>query len=336
MSGPKLRVLQPGLCTTVQDRGRFGHQRHGVPVCGALDPRALTLANLAAGNKPDQAALEILVAGPTLEVVADSVRVALAGAAALKVDGTPMLPGRSLTLRRGQVLAVGAVEGFSALLAVAGGFELPTVLGSRSTCLKSGFGGVEGRALVAGDELALNVPAAPPGPDLACPPLPNDRGPVRVVTGPQGDHFTDEALASFFAQSWRLARDSDRMGARLEGVPLTHRGGADIVSDGIVTGSIQVPGGGQPIVLLADHQTVGGYAKIATVILADLPRFAHLRPGDPVCFAAVTLEEARNARAARRAELEALCRQIVPVAGLHTEALLAENLISGVVGDPPA
>ena len=258
MSGPSLRVLQPGLCTTVQDRGRFGHQRHGVPVCGALDGRALLLANLAVGNPPGQEALEILIAGPTLEVAADSVRVALCGSATLKVDGTTMLPGRSLTLRRGQLLTIGSVEGFSAVLAVAGGFDLAPVLGSRSTCRKSGFGGLQGRALSAGDMLPLRSATAPREPERFCPPLPEAGGPVRVIRGPQDDLFRDDAVDSFFRQAWGLARDSDRMGARLEGMPLAHRNGADIVSDGIVTGSIQVPGNGLPIVLLADHQTTGG------------------------------------------------------------------------------
>ena len=336
MSRPALRVLQPGLCTTVQDRGRFGHQRQGVPVCGVLDPRALTLANLAVGNPPDQAALEILVAGPTLEVAADGVRVALAGMATLTVNGAAMVPGRSLTLRRGDILAIGASQGRAALLAVAGGFDLPAVLGSRSTCLKSGFGGLHGRALIAGDVLPLVAATAPPGPDRACPPLPVAGGPMRVMLGPQDDHFSTAAIATFLQQEWRAARDSDRMGTRLEGTPLPHRSGADIVSDGIVTGSIQVPGSGQPIVLLADHQTTGGYPKIATVITADLARFAQVRPGDPLRFAAVTPEQALQARAAQRDEIAALCRRVVPVAGLDTESLLAENLISGVVADPPA
>jgi biotin-dependent carboxylase-like uncharacterized protein len=329
-----LRILQPGLCTTVQDRGRFGHQRQGVPVCGALDPDALAVANLAVGNPPDEAALELLAVGPTLEAMADSVRVALAGTAALKVDGTQVLAGRSLTLRRGQVLTVGAIDGFSAVLAVAGGLAIAPVLGSRSTCLKSGFGGWLGRALIAGDVLPLNQDAAPDRPDLACPALPAGSGPIRVVAGPQDDHFTEAALAEFFATQWRVARDSDRMGTRLGGPKLIHRpGGADIVSDGIAAGSIQVPGSGQPIVLLADRQTVGGYPKIATVIGADLWRFAPLKAGDGLRFAAVTLEQAGQARAARQAELTALRRRIVPVAGLHTESLLAENLISGVVAD---
>jgi UPF0271 protein len=230
------------------------------------------------------------------------------------------------------------VPGRSGVLAVAGGFALAPVLASRSTCLKSGFGGHAGRALQPGDALPLRRSAAPDGPDLVAPSLPWPppswhSGPVRIVPGPQADAFTPEALHRLVTAPFTLTAECDRMGARLAGPALTHAGAYDIVSDGIVAGAIQVPGTGQPIVLLADRQTVGGYPKIATVVSADLRRFAALGPGDSVTFAIVTAAEATAARRAQEQAFQATAGALTPaLAGPpDSERLLAANLISGVV-----
>ncbi|HZT51501.1 MAG TPA: biotin-dependent carboxyltransferase family protein [Stellaceae bacterium] len=325
-----LRVIAAGPLATVQDGGRTGWLRSGVPGSGALDPRALALANLLVGNRPDAGALELTLAGGTF-VAEGAMRIALAGAAMpLAIDGAPAAPAASHTLRPGAVVTVGAARtGARAYLAVAGGFALAPVFGSVATHFRAGIGGLAGRALKAGDALPVAGPV-PAGPDLrfagAAPPEPPR---IRVVPGPQDDHFTPEALATLVAAAFTITAEADRMGYRLAGPKLAHARDFNIVSDGIAPGSIQVPGNGQPIVLLADRQTTGGYPKIATVVSADLPALGQMRPGDTVRFAAVGLAEAAAARRALADWLAELPRRIVPAA-LDPARLLAANLISGV------
>lgn len=336
-----LRILQPGLQSTVQDLGRGGFQAYGVPVCGALDSMALRLANALLGNAAGAAALEIRLLGPVFEVCDGPLRMALAGAQAeieVNVGGEMQLyrAWRAIDVPEGARVRIGALAGSGcAVLAFAGGIDVPPVLGSRSTDLKGGFGGHEGRALAAGDRLNISNANAL-GPCLALPSPPATDGDVtlRAVPGPQADAFTEAALGAFFHTPYRVSREADRMGMRLDGTPLTFRGGADIVSDGIVTGAVQVPGSGLPILLLADHQTIGGYAKIATVISADLPRAGRLLPGATLRFTAVSVAEAEAARRVAEAELQRLIASMAPVregAGLNLEALYGANLISGVV-----
>ena len=336
-----LKVLAPGLHTTVQDLGRLGYQALGVPVSGALDGLSLRLANRLAGNRENAAALEMLYQGPTLEVEAESARVALAGGdATLELLGEATLKmggGRSLRVSRGERFRVVAPSAASCCyLAVEGGIAVEPCLGSAATFTRGGFGGFEGRALKAGDRLPLAQVSVEARAELSLPqPLP-ERGDeaIRVVLGPQADHFTEAALALLLESEFRISKDADRMGARLEGARLAHRGGYDIASDGIATGAIQVPGSGQAILLLADHQTTGGYPKIATVISADLPRVGRLRPGDAVRFAAIEVAEAERLRRAQEEELRALIASFVPAAaarGLDRSRLYSANLISGAV-----
>jgi len=341
MSG-SLVVLRSGLHTTIQDFGRFGYQELGVPVAGALDFVGLRLANALVGNRPGEAALEINALGPTLRVDADSVRVAVVGPARLAVTGPlggdprPLEVDRGHLLGRGDILAVGAVSGASAAyLAVAGGFALTPVMGSLSTYARAGIGPLGGRPLAEGTVLPLTD--AHGGEELTLSaPMDYGSGPVRVVPGPQRDAFTDAALATFLSAEYRVTNEADRMGLRLDGPPLAHRAGPDIVSDGVVTGCVQVPGDGKPIILLADHQTTGGYAKIATVISADLPRVGRAVPGTPLRFQAVTVAEAEAARWALEARIDGLVaglRRVAPTAGLDLAALYACNLVSGMA-DP--
>ncbi|OAN52746.1 allophanate hydrolase [Paramagnetospirillum marisnigri] len=338
-----LRVVSPGLNTTVQDLGRFGYQAQGVPVAGVLDPVALRLANALVGNAPGEAGLELCALGPRLAVVGEGARLAVVGPVRLTLtrDGEScrLDHDRAHLLRDGDVLALGAVEGAAtAVLAVEGGFDLEPVLGSLSTYSRAALGPLGGKALSAGAVLPLRRPHPSDEPCLLlAAPFDYGAGPIRVMPGPQADRFTDEALALFLSSDYAVAKDADRMGLRLEGPGLEHRDGAGIPSDGLVAGCIQVPGNGQPIVLLADHQTVGGYAKIATVISADLPRLGRAVPGTRLRFSAVSLAEAQ---AARRTLEQAVAAAVAALrsdgGGLDLAALYSANLVSGMVsGEEP-
>ena len=337
-----LVVETPGLSTTLQDLGRPGHQALGIPVSGALDPDALRLANTLVGNGAAEAALEIRLAGPSLRVDAEAVLVALCGAAApieVLSPGKRQVPaGQSVWLERDTVFRVaGLRESSTAYLAVGGGFDAPELLGSRSTYPRGGFGGFAGRRLAEGDRLPLRRNTADRGTALRLARqselgLPER---IRVVLGPQEDCFAAEGIEAFLNQDFTVSNDSDRMGLRLDGPKVRHAAGYNIVSDGIATGAIQVPGDGKPIVLLADHQTTGGYPKIATVISADMPALGRATPGATIRFKAVTVEEAQSARNAHERHLADAMQSLEPVwldpAELSSTELLSRNLISGVL-----
>ncbi len=302
---PVLLVRRGGFQTTVQDLGRWGYQAEGVPASGAVDPLSLVLANRLVGNEPGAAALEVTVMGLELEAL-DDVAVALAGAdLGARRDGRPVPPGVSFVLRAGERLSfAGGPRGCRAYLAVAGGVAVPPVLGSRSTDLLGRLGGVAGRPLRTGDLLAAGEASAPPG-ELAgrrlrpgaLPDYPPEAT-VRALLGPQEDWFSREAIARFFSHAYRVTTLSDRTGLRLEGPEVAPCPGRELPSEGTAPGSVQVPGGGQPIVLLAGCQTHGGYPKIATVITADLPQLGQARPGyTRLRFQAATLAEAHLALA---------------------------------------
>ncbi len=258
-----------------------------------MDWIALATANLLAGNPPDAAAVEIGPGGLTVMAEGGAVRLALSARGFRVLRQGSALPTRIvLTLREGEVLDIlPGHAGLWAYLALPGGIDLPPVMGSRATHLRSGLGPLGGRALAAGDRLA--APAADEVPDRALfDPPPADAGPLRVVAGPQDDHFPPAARRLFTDALWTVAPRSDRMAWRLAGPRLEHAAGHDILSDGIAQGAIQVPGDGQPLVLMADRQPTGGYPKIATVIRADLPRLAQTRPGETVRFALVGVDAA--------------------------------------------
>jgi biotin-dependent carboxylase-like uncharacterized protein len=331
-----LVVLSAGPVTSIQDAGRFGLQRYGVGPAGAMDRRSLALANAIAGNPPGAGAMEFALAGGRFCVEGGAARVALAGAeCAVKVDGASMPSLSSVTVRDGQTLEVGAARsGMFAYLAVAGGFALAPTLGSLSLHHRTGVGGLEGRALRAGDRLLLR-PQEPAGQDQALPALPApDTGPMRVVLGPQDDYFTEDAIRTLAEGAYIISDQADRMGLRLSGPKLEHSAkGYNIVSDGIPTGAIQVPGNGLPLILLADRQTTGGYPKIATVISWDLPRIVQCRPGTALRFAIVERAEAVRIAKAEDEAFRNLVATIRPagLASLDSSELLALNLIDGVV-----
>lgn len=336
-----LRVVVAGLATTIQDTGRSGFQRQGVPVSGALDRVSLAAANIVVGNAAGAAGIEMLYQGAAFEVVADSARVAVAGAGAKVAithgDGasSSIESGESITVRRGTQIKVAIPgPGIAAYLAVAGSFDVPAVMGSRATYARAAIGGIDGRRLAAGDRVPLALSTAPSGGERRLP-IPSLGPPTvaRVVAGPQDDHFSRAAWETFLAASWRVLPMSDRMGLRLDGPMIAAEKGHDIVSDGIALGAIQVPGDGRPIVLLADRQTTGGYAKIATVISADVPALGRLAPGMAIRFTAVDVAEAEAARRKLDAEIARWPGLLVDVAGgtPDTARLLAANLIDGVV-----
>jgi len=356
-----LKVLAPGLHTTVQDLGRPGYQAIGVPVSGGLDGFSLRLANALVGNALGAPALEVLLSGSTFRVDADTVRVALAGAGASLAIGSqrsfaspdavspseawargakdPRIlgAGQSVTLSGGEVFQI-VVDRQSACcyLAVEGGIAVPPVLGAASTYVRGGIGGLDGRALRRGDFVPVTVARASERAELRLPSrlTPTGDQPIRVTLGPQQEYFTEEAVAALLGAEFRISSSADRMGMRLDGPPLRHRGGWDIVSDAIATGAIQVPGSGQPILLLADHQTTGGYPKIATVVSADLPVVGRRRPGDALRFAAVTIEAAEELCRAAERQLAQLVAGLEPVTdreGVDVGSLYGGNLISGVV-----
>ena len=296
-----IEVLDGGFFTTVQDLGRYGYQRYGVPVAGALDQFALRVGNILVGNQEGDAGLEITLVGPRLRFLADTV-IAITGASLdPRLDDGPVAMWQAIVIPQGGTLSFGGVQdGMRAYLTVAGGIDVPQVLGSRSTYTRSRLGGLEGRALEPGDTLAtFGEGSATPleGRKLAREQVPayEHSHTLRVVLGPQDDAFSQEGLHTFLSATYTVTPQSDRIGYRHQGPQIQHKGGADIVSDGIPFGAVQVTGDGMPILLLADRGTTGGYTKIATIISVDIAAVAQAIPGDTVSFQPVTVEAAHQA-----------------------------------------
>jgi len=301
-----IRVLSPGLLTTVQDLGRPGFGAFGVPSGGAADAHALRLGNLLLGNDEGAAALEATLAGPALLFEEESL-VVLAGAPfAARLDGEAVVPWSAVEVPAGGRLDVGrATSGARACVCIRGGIDVAPVLGSRSTDVATGFGGFSGRALAAGDLLEVGCPTAPPRGGRVDAVHARWTGPrrlLRVTPGPQEEWFTPEAVAAFLARPFRVSASSSRTGVRLEGEPLAAPL-RSLVTEGVVAGAVQVPPGGLPIVLLVEHPSTGGYPKIANVISADLSALAQLRPGDEVRFSPVSFAEAHRLLVEREARL---------------------------------
>lgn len=311
-----LRVLMPGLLSTVQDLGRRGYRRYGISPQGAVDPFSLRVANLLVGNPLGAAAVEITLGEAAFEAEEETV-VALTGAAAeVRIDSCPVPEWEALPLPLGSRLEVGpCLSGARVYLALAGGVDVPPVMGSRSTDLVGGFGGLEGRALRSGDLLKAGKEGLagegktaaglagryfPPGLRPRC----GGEARARVVAGPQADWFDGKDWEAFLSAAYIVTPRWDRMGFRLEGPSFRRVAGREMVSEGVVTGSVQVPPGGQPLVMLAGHQTLGGYPKPAVVASVDHGLIGQLRPGDSLCFQKVGLDEARLLLAAQEKILQ--------------------------------
>ena len=293
------KVTKPGFSTMVQDLGRFGFQRYGVPFSGAMDSYAFTAANLLVDDRPSEACLEITMLGPELEFLNEA-QIAIAGA-----DFSPLVNGEetrcwyTLQVRRGDVLSFGPPKGgCRAYLAVRGGINVPTILGSKSTYLRGGFGGFHGRQLKAGDALETLGPIVPLPSGFTLPqeliPEHKDELTVEVVLGPQTEYFTERGLETFLSNVYKVTTESDRMGYRLEGAEVEQRGSMDIVSDAIPVGAVQVPRNGKPIILMRDAQTTGGYPKIAVVTSPDVSRLGQAKPNDRIRFSKVSPSMARE------------------------------------------
>ena len=322
-----LEVLSCGPCVTVQDTGRTGYRRFGVSTAGAMDRAALALANALVGNAPGKAALELPYLGAAFRLSAGATGVSAMGAdATLSINGRSVPPATSAALHNGDVIEVGSARtGVYTYLALAGGIVVPEELGSRSGHQRTGFGPAP---LCTGDALPLTAPDTTDALTFTGSAAPGI-GPIRVVPGPQDGHFPQDTWAAFLNTPFRISPRSDRMGLRLDGPPLTSGHGHDIVSEGVVPGSIQVPGDGQPIVLGRDCQTTGGYPKIATVISADLGRLAQVPPGASIRFKAVSLEEAIAAARALDDWVGALGTALRPARSGSMD-LHQHNLISGI------
>lgn len=333
-----LEIVSPGAMATIQDLGRCGLRKVGVPRSGALEPGWLRLANALLGNREDAPGIEFFAGGLSVRALQLPVRLALAGhfSAEVLADGERRRidAWRSVTLAPGEMLRCGMVtHGRVAYLAVAG-IRVAMQLGSASTYARASLGGLDGCLLAPGACLPATEGSAV---ETMLGRIPAwDETAIRVVPGPQDDYFDASSIEGFFGEPYLVSKASDRMGMRLDGPLLSHRAekGVEITSDATVPGSIQVPGSGQPIVLLADGQTAGGYPKIATVISADLPRLGVMAPGQAIRFSAVSVADAERAARARETGLRALIDGIVPLAvpgTVNLEAIYGANLVSGVV-----
>ena len=305
MTDGVLHVLKPGLQTTVQDLGRWGHQALGVPVAGPMDPFSHRLANLLVGNALNAATIEITLIGPELEFSTDTT-IALCGADFdVSANGQPVSHGVTTPVASRTRLVFGRRRaGARAYLAIAGGFQTPVILGSRATHLVSRMGGLDGRALVAGDRLPYAITPARAvrrAPGLTLPA--SGRARLRLLPGPQADWFAQSALTALTGVSFRVSPRSNRMGFRLEGPPLPRSKTGESISEPLAFGALQVPAAGEPILLMADRQTTGGYPKIASVIAADLSIAGQLAPGDFIEFALCSRQEAAAALIARERPL---------------------------------
>ncbi len=308
-----VHVVKPGLLTTVQDRGRWGFQALGVSVAGPMDPVSHRIANAMAGNAGDAAVLEVTLVGPEL-VFDDERMVAVAGAEfEIAIDRQPVGGTGSFVVPAGATLRFGhRLRGTRAYIAIAGGIDTPPVLGSRATHLPSAMGGFGGRALAAGDRLSCGAARTRPDAGAHARPaavpnsVPDGLATLRVLPGPQSDRFAAGALDALQSAPYRIASSSNRMGFRLSGPPLAHTRGADVISDATPLGVVQVPASGQPILLMADRQTSGGYPKIATVITADIGLAGQLGPGDTISFAVCSPGEAMTALIGQEQHLMAI------------------------------
>ena len=297
-----VKVIIPGALTTVQDAGRYGYQSSGIQTSGVMDHKAYEEANALVGNTGGEAVLEATLFGGVMEVTADTVAAVTGADMEPKVNNVPCGMNRPVLLRAGDTLSLDmAKSGCRSYIAFAGGVDVPVVLGSRSTNMKCRMGGYEGRPLQTGDAFETGLwgeEAAERYEEVRDRSFPAEAytSPieVRVIEGPQAEYFTEKGKETFYSARYTISDQSDRMGYRLEGEAIESVDGTDIISDGIAFGAVQVPASGRPIVLLADRQTTGGYAKIATVCSFDIPRLVQGKPGDTVYFRRISLEEAQR------------------------------------------
>lgn len=297
-----IRVINPGFCTTIQDLGRKAYQASGMPVAGSMDDYAHRMANLLVANDPNAPLLELTAFGGSYEFHETKIIAITGGDMSPKLNGREKLKmWRTLVVEKGDILSFeGTTTGFRTYLSVAGGFNVPKVMKSYATYMRGGVGGYKGRMLKKDDAIEMNAMKCNPidllGRFVRVGKIPSYETSVtlRVVLGPQEEAFTRKGIADFVTSVYTVTNEADRMGYRLEGRVIEHETEADIISDGIVKGAVQVPGHGNPIIMMADCQTTGGYTKIAHVISSDLWKIAQLKAGDEIKFKAISLEEAHS------------------------------------------
>lgn len=312
-------IEQGGFLTTVQDLGRFGYQIYGVGVAGAMDRRSLKIANLLVGNPVGEAVLEVTIMGPVIKFEEDTIIAITGGNISPMLNGKPLSMYCAVSIKKGDVLKFSGLKtGCRSYIAFAGGIDVPKIMGSKSTYLRCNFGGYEGRALKKGDKINIKAPKTN---------LPNFNNrfvspddfssneiTLRVIRGPQDDYFTKKGINTFFTSTYTVSDEADRMGVRLTGEIIEHVEDGNMISDGIAFGSIQVPSNGQPIIVLADRQTTGGYTKIATVASFDLPLIGQAKPGVKIKFKEISIEEAQQIYLEECAELRELEKRLNRVA----------------------
>ena len=295
-----MKILKPGMYTTIQDVGRYNYQKSGMSVAGAMDKFALRVANILVGNKDGEACLEATLFGLEIKFQGDAL-IAVTGAnLGPMINNVAVDMWSGVKVSDGDVLSFGtAKSGCRGYIAIANGIDVPEVMGSKSTYVKGKVGGFQGRILKAGDEIKIisseenNFTGIVKLPTEFIPSYNKDNT-VRVVLGPQDDYFTEEGINTFLNAPYEVTNEADRMGYRLSGTKISHKEGADIISDGITMGSVQVPGHGAPIIMMADRQTTGGYTKIATVITSDINIVGQLKPGDTISFKSIDIVEAHR------------------------------------------
>lgn len=310
----KVLVKNGGPLTTVQDLGRFGYQKFGMPTAGVMDKFSYKIANLLVDNEEDEAVLEYTLKGPNLKFEEDAI-ISVTGAESLvKLNDKKIKMWKSHYIEKGSVLEISSTKkGLRGYIAFKSGFNLPEIMGSKSTYLRGNLGGYEGRKLKSGDVLEISEKVFRKNYNLKS--LDKKNRPdfsqknIRVIMGPQDDFFSQKGISKFLKREFKVSSQADRMGYRLEGPKIEHKNGADIITDGIAEGSIQVSGNGKPIIMLADSQTTGGYTKIATVITIDIDIVSQKKPGDLIAFEKIDLKTAQKLIKKRKEIYESIKKQ---------------------------
>ena len=309
-----IRVLKPGMLTTVQDLGRVGYQSQGFSVAGVMDVRSFKIANLLVDNPENEPVLEFTLIGPILEFTSDTIIAITGGNFNPTINGEPAPMYTAIYMHRGDILKFGsAITGSRGYISFSSYLKVPTVMGSRCTNMKSSLGGFKGRKLQTDDFILFRIKRRYLPYFLSRTLTPDDMDQqvtLRVVMGPQDSAFTREGIQTFLSSTYTVTNEFDRMGCRLDGPYIASKNGSDIISDGICFGSVQVPSHGKPIVLLADRQTTGGYAKIATVASVDIPKLVQRKTDDKIRFKAITVYEAQKLLLEETAEFDRM-RKII-------------------------
>ena len=313
-----IKILNPGLLTSIQDLGRVGYQKFGISPSGALDQTALKIANLLVNNPMGEAALEMTLMGAVIEFTASNVIAVTGGNFIPTLNDSPVPLYAAISVKAGDTLAFGvAKSGCRCYIAFSGGLDVPVVMGSKSTNLKCKIGGYQGRQLKLGDEVPFTAPVDTlPGIFQRTVPYYKREEKIcnlRVVLGLQTEYFTEKGMQTFLGEEYTVTNRSDRMGCNLEGPVIEYQSKADIISDGIPFGGIQIPNGGKPIIMLSDRQTTGGYAKIGTVISVDIPLFVQRKMGDKIRFKEISIEQAQKLVADEARKLEKLQQTLLRI-----------------------